>query len=236
MRDRLAGLLTLALAGCNVAAADTSQAHKSSSASPVVIELFQSQGCSSCPPADANLNALADRTDIIALNFAVTYWDYLGWKDTFAKPAFTRRQQAYAAGGRSNGVYTPQIVINGRAAVVGANARELGGAIGAAGPLGGGPRLSIKDGRVAIPAAAGQRATLYLVTYDPRVHNVAIRAGENGGRTIPHRNIVTALEPIAEWSGAALSVPVPRPANPALRQVVLLQRGNGGELLSALRL
>jgi hypothetical protein len=91
-------------------------------AAPIVVELFQSQGCSSCPPAIANVNALADRTDILPLMFAVTYWDRLGWKDTFAKPEFTARQVAY---GRrfGDGAYTPEVVVNGRADIVGADRR-----------------------------------------------------------------------------------------------------------------
>src|SRR5882757_4787911 len=87
-------------------------------AAPTVVELFQSQGCSSCPPAIANVNALADRPDILALSFSVTYWDYLGWKDTFAQQAFTARQRDYARGLHGE-VYTPQVVINGRAGLVG---------------------------------------------------------------------------------------------------------------------
>src|SRR5690349_23168075 len=86
---------------------------------PVVIELFQSQGCSSCPPANANLNALSQRADLLALSFSVTYWDSLGWKDTFAKAQFTDRQYAYAHAMQGGNVYTPQIVVNGRLAGVG---------------------------------------------------------------------------------------------------------------------
>ncbi len=109
------------------------------SANPVVVELFQSQGCSSCPPANANLNAIADRPGVLALSFAVTYWDYLGWKDRFAQPAFTERQRAYAKSKQSDGVYTPQVVINGRRAIVGARRGSFDAAIAAEGPLRGGP-------------------------------------------------------------------------------------------------
>src|SRR5664279_2033977 len=92
---------------------------------PLVIELFQSQGCSSCPPANANLFTWADRDDALALNFSVDYWDSLGWKDTFAKPAFTARQWAYAQALAHSEVYTPQMIVNGRADVTGADAAEL---------------------------------------------------------------------------------------------------------------
>ena len=92
-------------------------------AGPVkVLELFQSQGCSSCPPANANLNALAGRSDVIALSYGVTYWDYLGWTDSFAKPAYTERQRAYGRTLGNPNVYTPQMVLNGRADFVGASA------------------------------------------------------------------------------------------------------------------
>ena len=81
---------------------------------PTVVELFQSQGCSSCPPAAANVSAVSDRADVLALSFAVDYWDRLGWKDTFSKHAWTERQYAYARALARDGVYTPQVVINGR--------------------------------------------------------------------------------------------------------------------------
>ena len=94
-------------------------------AHPTVVELFQSQGCSSCPPANANVMALADRPDVLTLSWQVTYWDSLGWKDTFDDPAFTRRQYDYAAAfGRTN-VFTPEVVVNGRSDVVGSERDEL---------------------------------------------------------------------------------------------------------------
>ena len=213
----------------------------------VVVEPFQSQGCSSCPPANANVNALAARPGVLALSFAVTYWDYLGWKDRFAQPAFTERQRAYARSGQSDGVYTPQVVINGSRALVGANSVTLGKAIKAAGPLGGGPPLaregstlkigagpigsgSIGAGRTAIPA------TVLLVTYDPRERPVPIKAGENTGKTLPHRNIVTELKNAGTWSGKPIRIDLPRLADPELRRAVLLQQGAGGKIIAALKL
>ncbi|MDE3176298.1 MAG: DUF1223 domain-containing protein, partial [Pseudomonadota bacterium] len=107
----------LALFAAPAAAADFAR--------PTVVELFQSQGCSSCPPANAALARYADRPDWLALTFAVTYWDRLGWKDTFGQAAFTERQYAYARSLGESGVYTPQVVVNGRAAGVGADAGEV---------------------------------------------------------------------------------------------------------------
>lgn len=98
-------------------------------AGPTVVELFESQGCSSCPPANANVNAIADRPDILALNFAVTYWDQLGWKDTFAQPAFTARQWDYAHAAGRGQVATPQVIIDGHDTVVGNDAQQLAAAI-----------------------------------------------------------------------------------------------------------
>src|SRR6185369_12613330 len=94
-----------------------------------VVELFQSQGCSSCPPANANVNAISDRGDVLALSFAVTYWDQLGWRDTFAKPQYTARQYAYAHGLHLGNVYTPQVVVNGRQDLTGIQRGQLDGAM-----------------------------------------------------------------------------------------------------------
>jgi hypothetical protein len=96
---------------------------------PTVVELYQSQGCSSCPPADAVLNGLADRPDVLALNFAVTYWDQLGWKDSFAQPAFTKRQWDYANRGRRESVATPQMIVNGTGVLTGNRRSDVDAAI-----------------------------------------------------------------------------------------------------------
>ncbi len=100
-------------------------AHAADPSHPAVVELFQSQGCSSCPPANAKVNALSQPGDVLALSFAVTYWDRLGWKDTFAKPQFTERQWQYARAMREQDVHTPQVVVNGRVAGVGADPGEI---------------------------------------------------------------------------------------------------------------
>jgi hypothetical protein len=202
-------------------------------AAPTVVELFQSQGCSSCPPAIANINALADRPDLLALSFSVTYWDHLGWKDTFARPEFTTRQFAY---GRvfGDGAYTPEVVIDGRSDLVGQNRRELDAAIAKTGPLQG-PALSIGSGSVAVGAASGT-GVVWLVRYDPRVLNVDIGAGENSGILLAHRNIVRALVRLGSWSGAAQSYALPGGGDPAWRSAILVQRPNAGPILAAAKL
>lgn len=201
--------------------------------SPVVVELYQSQGCSSCPPADAVLNALADRSDVIALNFAVTYWDQLGWKDTFAKPAFTARQWDYArSGGRSN-VSTPQMIVGGRTAIVGSSVAEVNAVIAHAHSAASGQMIQVDGSKVTIPTGkAATPATLWLVRYDPRTIQVAIRAGENGGRTLPHRNIVRALVAIGTWNGASVHFQLP-PAVAGTRAALMLQVGRGGPIIAA---
>ena len=209
---------------------------KSGGGGPIVVELFQSQGCSSCPPANANVNALAtSRPDVLALSYAVTYWDQLGWKDTFARPAFTERQRAYQRSGQSDGVYTPQVVINGRKALVGADRGTLNRAVAATGPLRGGPSITKDAGGVTVGAGQGS-GTVLLVTYDPRERAVPVKAGENNGRTLPHRNIVTDLRAIGTWSGKPLRVAVTAPKDPALRTAVLVQQGTGGPILAAAKL
>src|SRR5438477_473539 len=134
---------------------------------PVVIEEFQSQGCSSCPPATANVNALAARPEVLALSFAVTYWDALGWKDTFASPAFTQRQWDYAHhAGRTN-VATPQVIVNGGPAVTGGDLAELEQLAAKEGSPKGGPAIDAKNGAVALASGkTPQPATVWLVRYD----------------------------------------------------------------------
>ncbi|CAN5357509.1 DUF1223 domain-containing protein [soil metagenome] len=203
---------------------------------PTVVELYQSQGCSSCPPANANVNAIADRPGILALNFAVTYWDYLGWKDVFAAPAYTARQWEYAnAAGRVQ-VSTPQVIINGRAAVVGSNAATLAAAIRDNARKTPGPAIAASAGRVTVGAAPESAdATVWLVRYDPRNLAVPIRAGENDGRTLDHRNIVRSLAVLGNWRGATVSFPIPA-GDPAYRSAILVQRGKGGPIIAAARI
>jgi hypothetical protein len=203
-------------------------------AHPAVVELYQSQGCSSCPPADVVLNGIADRPDVLALSFAVTYWDDLGWKDTFASPAFTRRQWDYAhAGGRGN-VATPQVIVNGRGVLTGNRRADVDAAIAQFDRGASGPSLTIADKSVSVGAGRGA-ATLWLVHYDPRTIAVPIRAGENGGRTIPHRNIVRQLVKLGTWNGQPVRFTLP--ASPAgLLSAVLLQSGTGGPIVASRRL
>lgn len=199
---------------------------------PVLVELYQSQGCSSCPPANANVNAIADRPDVVALSFGVTYWDQLGWKDSFAKPQFTDRQWEYAKAKKRGNVATPQIWVNGQTTIVGNDAGQLSGEIARA--RSDGPTLDIAHQSIAIGAGDGGKgdATIWLAHYDPAVRQVPIRAGENGGRTLPHRDVVTSLDAIGHWSGRAVRLPLPV-APKGLHSAVFLQAGTGGVVLAA---
>ncbi len=200
-----------------------------------VVELFQSQGCSSCPPANANVNALiASRPDVLALSFAVTYWDQLGWKDRFASPAYTKRQRDYSNGLRHDNVWTPQVVVNGRADTTATRPGQLEKLIAATAKVAG-PALTVADGQVMVAAAktAGP-ADVWLVRYDPRTVEVQVKAGENGGRTLPHRNIVKQLTRLGAWTGAAQSFKL-TPAESGLATAILVQGTNGGPILAAAR-
>ena len=204
-------------------------------AHPAVIELYQSQGCSSCPPALAVLDEIANRKDVLALNFAVTYWDQLGWKDIYAQPAYTARQWEYShAQGRGN-VQTPQLIVNGRVAVLGSDKAEVEQAI-ARNARTGGPALAANGTSITVAAAPTPKsATVWLVGYDPRTVQVPVRAGENNGRTLPHRNIVRQLVSLGNWTGKAATYTAP--ATPAgLNRAVLVQSGNGGPILAAARI
>ncbi len=223
---RLALLTGLALlAGCAPPVFAADPAH------PAVVELYQSQGCSSCPPADIAVNGLADRPDVLALSFAVTYWDQLGWKDTFADATFTKRQWDYAHAGRRAQVATPQVIVNGRGVLTGNRRSDIDAAIRQFDRGVGGPAIA-GDARSASVGAGAGNATLWLVRYDPRTIAVPIRAGENGGRTIPHRNIVRQLVPLAHWTGKPLKVALPAP-RAGLASALLLQSGTGGPIIAS---
>lgn len=199
---------------------------------PIVVELYQSQGCSSCPPANAAVNAVADQPGVIALSFAVTYWDRLGWKDIFGDKAYTQRQYDYAHALGNPNVYTPQIVINGKTAVTGIKRGELAENIASSRPISGGPSIEIKGSSVQIGKGSGT-ANVWLVRYDPRTHNVPIRSGENSGRTLPHKNIVRSLVKLGTWSGAAEAFKLPSGGDGQLRSVILVQRISAGPIIAA---
>lgn len=214
------------------AKASAGVAMKASAENPVVVELYQSQGCSSCPPANAALNAIADRPDVIALSFAVTYWDRLGWKDIFADKAYTQRQYDYAGAFRNPNVYTPQIVINGARAITGIKQGELARAVADSSPPTRGPKVTSEGAKISIGSGEGS-ADIWLVRYDPRIINVGIRAGENNGRTLPHKNIVRSLTRLGTWHGKDISFILPKAGQAGWKSVILVQRESAGPIISA---
>jgi hypothetical protein len=199
-----------------------------------VVELFQSQGCSDCPPANANVMALSGRPDLLTLSFGVTYWDYLGWKDTFASPQYTARQWDYARALHHAEVYTPQVVVNGRADIVGRDKAALETLIAREANRSA-PVVETAPGRVTVGAGPAGDHQVWLVRFDPNIENVPIARGENGGLTLPHKNVVKDLVKLGAWNGTRASYAIPPAKLPGLREAVLVQSGPGGAIVAAAR-
>jgi len=208
---------------------------------PVVVELFTSQGCSSCPPADAFFEQLAARDDVLALALHVDYWDYIGWKDTFGSPAHTARQRGYAAAAGRKMVYTPQMVVNGAVDLVGSRYRDVTDVIDKhlAQP-GNGLEVQVRreGGQVHLEARAANPQETPLVVqcarYMPEA-TVEIARGENAGRTITYNNIVTDLIEVATWdTKEPLTLEIDWPEDAPM--AVLLQRPGFGTIEAVARL
>ncbi len=207
---------------------------------PVVVELYTSQGCSSCPPADKILSGFAARDDVIALGLHVDYWDYIGWKDIFAKRQYSDRQRAYAAHAGARTVYTPQIIVAGMDHLVGSRPAELDqmirrhaarkGTVSLA--LGrSGDRLRV---RAQTAAPFSRKAVVQVVRYLPE-QRVEIGRGENAGRTLTYSNIVTDWMRVAEWDGKS-ELSLDLSASGAEPVVVIIQEDGPGPILAAARL
>lgn len=194
------------------------QADDGSSKGPAVVELFTSQGCSSCPPADKLLGRLMDDQTVIALTYPVTLWDYLGWPDTLASRENTERQFAYAQVRGDSAVYTPQVVVNGREDVVGNNENAVRREIDGQATHGLAPAIKVgleRNGAVlelrigaAAPGAPKASATIWLGSITPEV-KVDIGRGENSGRSIVYHNVVRSLRAIGMWKGHPVSIDMP---------------------------
>lgn len=208
-----------------------------------VVELFTSQGCSSCPPADAFFAELAERDDIVTLAYHVDYWDYLGWKDSLARPENADRQREYSKVFDST-VYTPQAVVNGRINLVGSDRAAILSALQEQDGVHGlsvdldlsaiGGRMIVEVGR----ASTSDQAHIILVYYKPR-QVVEIDAGENAGRTADYRDIVTSFQTVGIWHGDAMRLELPKSemSRRGGRCAVLLQKvdedGQPGPILGA---
>jgi hypothetical protein len=195
-----------ALGLCLTAFAVTGADAQTASEPVLVVELYTSQGCSSCPAADDFLAELANSRNVVPLALHVDYWDYIGWADSFAKPAFTERQHSYARAAGSRMVYTPQMIVAGADRVEGNNPAKINGLIAAHLKAGHQVEMSIERiaGKIRIRAEpdAGLNGpvVVQLVEYKPK-ETVSIERGENAGQTIIYRNIVTDWRKVGEWSG-----------------------------------
>jgi hypothetical protein len=203
-------------------------------APPVVLELFTAQGCASCGDANAHVAKLAGDKGVIALTWSVDYWDYLGWKDTFAKPEFADRQRAYAAKLGVAEVYTPQVVVDGREQTPGVKDDEVERLVrearhAAFDP----PQMRFRGQRIAV--GSGHRppegAEIWLVRYDPREQDIEVKDGDNRGHTVIERNVVVELERLGAWRGRPVLLPLPAPTQPGLDTVVVVQAAHGGPIL-----
>ena len=222
---RTAALISLALLALPVSAA---------ARPPVVLELYTAQGCASCVEANAHVAKLGDKPGVLALTFSVDYWDYLGWADTFAKPEFADRQKAYVARLALREPYTPQVVVDGAAQASGAKADKVDklvaeAAKGRRDP----PELRFSGGRVYVGSARAPKGggEVWLVRYDPREQDVAVKSGDNKGQSLVEKNVVRELIRLGPWRGRPVAYRLPTATEDGLKSVVLVQAGRGGRIV-----
>ncbi|MEM9975028.1 MAG: DUF1223 domain-containing protein [Pseudomonadota bacterium] len=205
----------------------------------VVVELFTSQGCSSCPPADALLGELSARDDVLPLALHVDYWDYIGWKDEFADPAHTVRQKGYARAAGDRTIYTPQMIVGGTEHVIGYKPMKLATIIEKHGDQAAPVALTLTRTGDRLRIVANAEETLaggylfQLVSWRPKAE-VSIGRGENAGRTLTYHNVVSRLAEIGQWNGQgrhAITVEIPDQGPHA----ILLQRSGPGPIVAAAR-
>ena len=215
---------------------------------PAVVELFTSQGCNSCPPADAYLGTLTNRPGLLPLAFHVDYWNYIGWDDPFSRPWAAARQRGYQKSLNERFVYTPQIVVDGAAQAVGSEEKSVDALIkaAAAAPPLPHPTLTLRrreDGALLVEIGAGRSpptapADIWLVGYD-NLHQTKVLRGENEGHTLDDYNVVRVYRRIGAWPGWSLELVVPAAevsARPDGGIAVLIQSADMGPILTAARL
>jgi hypothetical protein len=247
----LLGPLSASAQGQSVKTAEKPPEIKASE-SKGVIELFTSQGCSSCPAADALFVKLAKRSDLIVLTMPVDYWDYLGWKDTLATPGNTARQKAYAKSRGDGQVYTPQAVVNGQVHVNGSSESQIENALRKTAGKADGARMTVRSwaekdvvvvelggdtgGTAASNGTAQAARGAVLLAFVKRQAEVSIGRGENQGRKVVYANVVQHLKPVGEWSGAVSTLRIPRAQLPRDGYdfcAVMIQQGTAGPILAA---
>lgn len=202
---------------------------------PVVVELYTAQGCASCGEANANVARLADKPGLLALTFSVDYWDYLGWADTFARPEFAERQDAYVAKLSLREPYTPQVVVDGQAQTSGSKVDRIDKLVRDAAKTPRSPPdihfagvARVYVGSARAPKGGGE---VWLIRYDPREQDVAVRSGDNKGQILPHRNVVREVVRLGGWRGKPAAFRLPPASEEGLKTVVLVQAGHGGRML-----
>ncbi|HSV01688.1 MAG TPA: DUF1223 domain-containing protein [Phenylobacterium sp.] len=203
---------------------------------PVVVELYTAQGCGSCGAADAYLAKLAEQPGVLVLTFPVDYWDYLGWSDTFAKPEFADRQKAYVAKLSLREPYTPQVVVDGQLQATGLKTEHIESLVKEAAHarhnppdikfIAGGRRVDVGSGH----APAGG-ADVWLIRYDPREQDVAVKSGDNRGQTIVQKNVVREMARLGAWKGRPRAYKLPAPGEDGLKTVIVVQQAHGGRIL-----
>ncbi|GAA0641840.1 DUF1223 domain-containing protein [Brevundimonas lenta] len=224
-----AGLAVLIAAGSSAQPATTRAVRSDAApAEPVVVELFTAQGCAGCPEANARVEAVADEPGVIALTYAVDYWDYLGWADTFARPEFAQRQRAYRRPLRLRDVSTPQVVIDGRRQIVGGSEGALQSAIDEEAarrvfP----PEIEFRETGDRVGVGSGQAPTggaeVVAVIYKPGPQTVEIARGDNRGRTVRHVNVVKSVRVLGPWTGRPVLYPLPAGVDADEAVAVLVQ-------------
>ena len=213
---------------------------------PVVVELFTSQGCSSCPPADKLLGELANQKNIISLSLNVDYWDYLGWRDTLGSSKHSKRQKQYAANRGTRQVYTPQMIINGHVDVVGSRRGKVITALNNESDSGARVPLTISETSAEITinvaespnSELAKKATVWVLVTSPKI-SVPVERGENRGKKITYHNVVRQMTPAGMWDGKAISITLPKDGlgiSNGRDCIVLLQEGTVGKVIGAVRM
>jgi hypothetical protein len=218
--------------------ADATPRHKAPGApkTPVVVELYTAQGCGNCGEASAYVAKLADRAGVLPLTFSVDYWDYLGWTDTFARPEFAQRQKAYVTKLSVREPYTPQVVVDGAAEASGAKPVRVEKLLKEATKASRNPPdIHFVGSRVYIGSARAPKGggEVWLVRYEPKTQEVAVKAGDNKGQVIIEKNVVRELERLGAWRGAPVAFRMPAADDDGLKTVIIVQGAKGGRVLGS---
>lgn len=207
-------------------------------AAPVVVELFTAQGCDGCPEANRAVEAAAETPGVLALTYGVDYWDYLGWADTFARPAFAERQRAYRQALGLRAVATPQVVVDGRRQVSGARPAELRAAIEAeaARPVFP-PQIEFRETGDRVGVGSGRApsggAEVVAVIYRPGLQVVEVDGGDNRGQAVRHVNVVRQVVRLGDWRGRPVLFALPPDRAPGESVAVLVQAKSDRRILNA---